>query len=265
MAAWNSGSEPITEPSCLEDCPPCEVLGRDNRFLAINKPYDIRLDGDFPVTLRKLVLRDCGVEKIWFPHQLDYATTGVICLGLNKKATAAAGKVFASRETRKLYLALVYGHLPAGEHVIDAPIASYAGQVTKQVSGNDHDVPTDFRMVIGDETNEGRSALTHATALEWGTWRGQPASKVLLTPSTGRRHQLRLHCVHLGYPIVGDATYSGDTESFRMMLHAWRLTLPLEPPAMWEAPDPFVGLLQDTCPPQPSDAALIEPIPGPPG
>jgi len=46
---------------------------------------------------------------------------------------------------------------------------------------------------------------------------------------TGRRHQIRLHLQHLGYPIVGDATYGGDRESSdRMMLHAWKLILPFK-------------------------------------
>lgn len=51
--------------------------------------------------------------------------------------------------------------------------------------------------------------------------------QVELHPSSGRRHQLRVHCAAMGHPIVGDATYTDDTTSPRMMLHAWKLGLPL--------------------------------------
>eukprot|EP00745_Piridium_sociabile_P004204 TRINITY_DN124972_c0_g1_i1.p1 TRINITY_DN124972_c0_g1~~TRINITY_DN124972_c0_g1_i1.p1 ORF type:complete len:103 (-),score=4.38 TRINITY_DN124972_c0_g1_i1:3-311(-) len=63
-----------------------------------------------------------------------------------------------------------------------------------------------------------------------GKFAGVDVSKVLLEPLTGRRHQLRLHCLHLGHPIVGDATYAGDNETFRMCLHAAELMLPFKPP-----------------------------------
>ena len=56
---------------------------------------------------------------------------------------------------------------------------------------------------------------------------GRKVSKLLLRPSTGRRHQLRLHCLALGHGVVGDVAYTGDASAERMMLHAWRLRLPL--------------------------------------
>ena len=55
-----------------------------------------------------------------------------------------------------------------------------------------------------------------------------PVTKLLLKPRTGRRHQLRLHTKYLGHPICGDATYANDFEAHRMMLHAWKLTLPVD-------------------------------------
>lgn len=60
-------------------------------------------------------------------------------------------------------------------------------------------------------------------------YNNKPVSKVVLRPLNGRRHQLRLHCVALGFPIVGDATYGHiqwDTHTPRMMLHAFRLQAP---------------------------------------
>ena len=80
---------------------------------------------------------------------------------------------------------------------------------------------------------------------------GRAATRVIMRPKSGRRHQLRIHALGLGYPIVGDATYNdsdncdnhADNIMPRMMLHAWRLVLPLESGTRTvEAPDPFTNL-----------------------
>jgi 23S rRNA-/tRNA-specific pseudouridylate synthase len=84
-----------------------------------------------------------------------------------------------------------------------------------------------------------RDATTVVRVLSLGTYKGAPVTKLLLTPITGRRHQLRLHTAAVGHPILGDATYAApvvealwgraaaDVEAAapRMMLHAWRLAL----------------------------------------
>jgi 23S rRNA-/tRNA-specific pseudouridylate synthase len=97
------------------------------------------------------------------------------------------------------------------EVLVDAPIA---------------EIPGDFKMKIGTREHPGRAARTTARLLERGTFRGKPCCLVQLTPHTGRRHQLRLHTLLLGHPIVGDYTYTGDTTAPRMMLHAHTLRLP---------------------------------------
>ena len=101
----------------------------------------------------------------------------------------------------------------------------------------------DIRVGIGDETDEEwagvrmttedadtcggkvRDARTRLVVLERGEYRSKPATKVLLSPITGRRHQLRVHCHYIGHTIVGDFTYSNrqDVLSPRMFLHAHRL------------------------------------------
>lgn len=78
----------------------------------------------------------------------------------------------------------------------------------------------------GSAVSPGRASHTEVTVFEHGMYRGLPVSKVLLRPISGRRHQLRLHTMAIGHPIVGDATYGCDEGSegpTRMMLHAYRL------------------------------------------
>jgi len=85
-------------------------------------------------------------------------------------------------------------------------------------------------MCCPDEPNceKARVARTRLVVLSRGEYSGSPATKVLLAPVTGRRHQLRIHCHRLGNTIVGDFTYSGKRDVLppRMYLHAHRLLLP---------------------------------------
>lgn len=69
-----------------------------------------------------------------------------------------------------------------------------------------------------------RTSVTRLLVLERGVFDGYPATKVILKPITGRRHQLRVHCAHLGHTIVGDFTYSRkrDVIPKRTFLHAFR-------------------------------------------
>jgi len=88
---------------------------------------------------------------------------------------------------------------------------------------DDTDLP--HKMQLG---RLGREALTRVELIAKGTLWGRPVSRVSLTPHSGRRHQLRLHCLHLGHPIVGDYTYGrkvgeGEFSPPRMYLHACRL------------------------------------------
>ncbi|KAJ8944484.1 hypothetical protein NQ314_009468 [Rhamnusium bicolor] len=73
-----------------------------------------------------------------------------------------------------------------------------------------------------------RTAKTIFLVLEEGLYDNYPATKILIRPVTGRRHQIRIHCSFLGHTIVGDYTYSNrkDTKPFRMFLHSLRLVLP---------------------------------------
>ena len=88
-----------------------------------------------------------------------------------------------------------------------------------------------FRQSV-TKSVRGKSAKTTAVVGARGTLRlspysGRDATLVWLMPRTGRRHQLRLHMAHIGFPIVGDFTYANDKLCHRMFLHATALELPL--------------------------------------
>jgi tRNA pseudouridine32 synthase / 23S rRNA pseudouridine746 synthase len=212
------------------------ALHVDSRFVVVHKPADVRIDGEWTHTVEKFVLATIaaragadvgkGLEtKVRFAHRLDYATSGVTCL--TKAAGAICCEQFERRSVKKSYLALVHGHL------LDK-CGKLPGEWTWPVADSDG-----FMMKLGTPSNPGRASCTEYTVVAQGTYHGAPVSKVMLIPATGRRHQLRLHAMAAGFPIVGDATYIIDegkkyfgNEDFvppRMMLHARRLEIGLPP------------------------------------
>ena len=168
-----------------------QVLYLDNDYCVVNKPCDVRMDGEgFDTTVQGLVMEYLNkisrpIATIRFAHRLDYATSGCLCVALNKKAAAraghiihyicslespstnarfAAGDLFASRDAQKQYLALAYGHVREEGYIIDAPVAEYipdisAGEERMRPTGIE-DTGRDFRMTIGTPANPGRTALT---------------------------------------------------------------------------------------------------------
>ncbi|KAI9023699.1 pseudouridine synthase [Phycomyces nitens] len=179
------------------------------------------------------------IPKLRNVHQLDYATSGIYVLALNKKAAGEASKLFRERTVKKTYLAIVQGHLALDSYTVDQPIGD--------------DPSHDFRMKI---VSDGKPAQTHVKVLERSYYRYREeetgeercikATKVQLSPITGRRHQLRVHLKSLGYPIVGDYNYEAQyTDTFRMMLHAHKIILPLKKQEIAvDANDPFIDLLK---------------------
>ncbi|KAL0992533.1 hypothetical protein UPYG_G00094590 [Umbra pygmaea] len=230
-----SGMEPTSVDSL-------RVLYQSSDYIMVDKHWDIRIDSKMwyekhtvqtQLRLRFPELADPATYYGFrFCHQLDYSTSGVLCVALNKAAAGRAYHCFKDRRATKAYLALVRGCVELEQMTLDFPI----GKNTTE--GRTH------MMCV--QTAEGcenpKPCQTQLTVLEYGSYDGDPATKVLLQPLTGRTHQLRVHCAAVGHPIVGDYTYSLGTDHapYRMMLHAHLLHLPLEPrPLQAVAPDPF--------------------------
>lgn len=101
------------EPNEINDVKP-NILHQCDNYIVINKPHDIRMDGDFNVTIQKLLLKwipNSSLENVKWVHQLDYATSGVLCVARNKDSAAIASSAFATRSTFKQYIAVLQGRL----------------------------------------------------------------------------------------------------------------------------------------------------------
>jgi len=165
-------------------------------------------------------------QRAGIVHRLDRATSGVMIAAKTAKSLTWLQKQFAQRKVKKVYIAVVTGHLAQPEAIIDMPIE------------RNPKAPATFRAGAN-----GKSATTHYVVLDTS----EHYSLVELRPETGRTHQLRVHLAHLGHPIVGDVLYSGQ-EAPRLFLHARSLeiTVPSRERLTFEAPLPaeFEELLE---------------------
>ncbi|KAL7696713.1 RNA pseudouridylate synthase [Lotmaria passim] len=369
----------------LTATPELDVIYENAEMLVVNKPADVPMDGDLatrPCTVESMVyahMRERGIyddvherlqqegkrkKQLKFVHQLDYSTSGVLCLAFTKDMAARLAHCFEMRTTRKYYVALLHGHIPEDASSEQAPAAAvgtekqatpfkewvaechnawhglgsvradacaafpatdnaralnefrhllrdrspgcragnvegtagasltpvvhrYRARLPPAVALPDStatvqkdtvytllttapvltfptcctiDLPvgydaTDaahFRMAVTAEQSRPastsllvlrRTYLTSVSPSHPGR-APRPVTLVLLSPHTGRRHQLRVHCRAIGYPIVGDNAYAVDLawcrplpssqtpfhwsqiDAPRMYLHAWRLLLP---------------------------------------
>jgi tRNA pseudouridine32 synthase / 23S rRNA pseudouridine746 synthase len=183
---------------------PLVLLHQDHEVVLVDKPA-----GLLSVPGKGEGLADCLIARVQavFPdallvHRLDRDTSGVMIFALTPHAQRHLGLQFENRQTKKTYVARVWGEMTEREGTVDLPLIV--------------DWPNRPRQMV-DMVN-GRAAQT-----DWRVVRvGGGETRVRLMPKTGRSHQLRVHMLSLGHPILGDPIYStGLARDFpRLMLHS---------------------------------------------
>ena len=136
----NTAEDPAAESSNILRCYDQKderVLLETANFIVINKPFDVRMNGDFDVTTEKLLVHwfaNTTTKSFKFVHELDYATSGAVCVARNKDAAAIASSSFANRLTHKKYLAVLQGHLDISKWPLrdERIAASYVSQPKKK-------------------------------------------------------------------------------------------------------------------------------------
>jgi tRNA pseudouridine32 synthase/23S rRNA pseudouridine746 synthase len=190
----------------------------DDRLIAVDKPA-----GLLSVPGRGEDKQDCAwtrlreqIPEALVVHRLDQATSGLLLFARGSAAQRELSRLFEQRQVGKRYVAEVWGELLETEGEIDLPLAA--------------DWPNRPRQQV--ERERGRPSLTRWRRLASKDGR----SRLELEPLTGRAHQLRVHCLSIGHPIVGDALYDPARPAPRLLLHATRLQLP---GLTLESPCPF--------------------------
>ncbi|WP_341503553.1 bifunctional tRNA pseudouridine(32) synthase/23S rRNA pseudouridine(746) synthase RluA [Gallaecimonas sp. GXIMD4217] len=187
-----------------------DILHEDKDILVVNKPSGLlSVPGRDPAhrdsVWARVLERHPGSHVV---HRLDMDTSGIMVLALRKDAERELKRQFRERETAKRYLARVWGHLEKKEGTVDLPLIC--------------DWPNRPKQMVCLEN--GKPSQTHYHVLS----EDAHSSLVELIPITGRSHQLRVHMLELGHPILGDRFYAtGDAlaASPRLLLHAADLSI----------------------------------------
>lgn len=188
---------------------PLDIIHVDAGIIVVNKPA-----GLLSVPGKAAHLTDCLMERVQaaFPtallvHRLDMDTSGVMVFALTPHAQRHLNLQFEKRQMKKTYVARVWGAVAAEEGEIDLPLCV--------------DWPNRPRQHVNWEIGKPAQTSWRRMRIEDGT------TRMRLYPKTGRSHQLRVHMLEIGHPILGDPFYAtGAARAYpRLMLHAESLKL----------------------------------------
>jgi len=206
---------------------PLEVVYEDDVLVVINKPAGMVVHpaaGNWSGTVLNGLLHRYGDAAAGLPragivHRLDKETSGLMVVARTLEAQTDLVRQLQARTVKRRYLALVWGNMP-DEGTIDAPI------------GRDPRERTRMAVVTGAS---GKPARTHFRRVSSVIWQRQPVTAIHCDLETGRTHQIRVHCAHIGHPLLGDPVYGRARGKrsvtplpggfARQALHAWRLGL----------------------------------------
>src|SRR5574343_327058 len=192
-----------------------DLVHVDEALIVVNKP-----EGLLSVPGRGEDRRDCMVHRVQqrFPealtvHRLDMATSGLLVFARGEAMQRALSVLFQDRQVDKRYVAVVKGLLAQDQGEVNLPLIA--------------DWPNRPRQMVCFE--RGKPSQTLYEVLVRDPLKDE--TRVALTPVTGRSHQLRVHLLALGHPIVGDPLYgpgaaAGAPVTGRLLLHAEHLALP---------------------------------------
>lgn len=188
--------------------PYLDIVYQDDDLVVLNKS-----SGLLTVPGRLPEHQDCleNRVKLVLPsativHRLDMATSGLVIMALNKPAHVHISRQFEQRKVGKKYRARIYGHLENDTGEVDLPLICDWPNRPKQKVCHEHGKPSKTGYALLSKEEE--------------------TSLVELTPITGRSHQLRVHMLSLGHPIIGDRLYAHDQAlalSDRLQLHAYTI------------------------------------------
>lgn len=209
----------IPEPKKIEikaEDIPIEVIYEDSDIIVVNKPKGMVVhpgNGNVDGTLVNAIMAKCegslsgigGEIRPGIVHRIDKDTSGLLIVAKNDKAHVNLSEQIKEHKVKKTYIALVRGVVKENEATIDMPIGRSKTDRKKMAVCKD-----------------GKNAVTHIKVLK----RWEHYTLLQVNIETGRTHQIRVHLSYIGYPIIGDYTYSNGKNEFGVVgqcLHAQKL------------------------------------------
>ena len=194
---------------------PIEVVYEDKDIIVVNKPKGLVVhpaNGNPDGTLVNAIMAICkdslsgigGEIRPGIVHRLDKDTSGLLIVAKNDKAHINMSEQIKNHEVEKTYIALVKGIVKENEATINMPIGRS---------------PKDRKKMVVVKT--GKEAITHFKVLE--RFYKENCTLLEVKIETGRTHQIRVHLSQIGYPVVGDTTYSNGKNKWNIegqCLHA---------------------------------------------
>ncbi|MCL2225283.1 MAG: RluA family pseudouridine synthase [Defluviitaleaceae bacterium] len=217
------------------------IIFEDENLLVVDKPVGLpsqggMKSGDHLLARVLFYLQETGAispTADFTPalcNRLDVNTSGLVVCGKNLHALQKMNALFAGREVKKEYLAIVHG------------IAGKVGESKTLTDFYRKDEKTNTAYVLPHSSSPqgGAEIITEFTVLDVS----EKYSLLSVSPVTGRSHQIRVHLAHIGFPLIGDKKYGGKQTRTApaQLLHCFKITLPCG--TSWEAPPPKAFVFQ---------------------
>ncbi|MBI4138397.1 MAG: RluA family pseudouridine synthase [Candidatus Wildermuthbacteria bacterium] len=196
------------------------ILHEDADLLVVDKPAGLDIEALGPTLAKERPeLNIFGPElRYGIAHRLDKDTSGVLLVAKNKESLELLQAQFKNREIQKEYIALAHGIMREPGGLMDARLNRSPADRRKQRG-----------FLLGQEGYE--TARDAVTEYEVQKRYAEGFTLLRLFPKTGRKHQIRAHLAHKGFPLAGDALYGfkgnkPPTGLERQFLHAISITIP---------------------------------------
>lgn len=187
------------------------VIYEDEGLLVLNKPSGMAVHGGSGVSVGVIEAMRAATGKKYLElvHRIDKDTSGLLLIAKKRSCLKALQACFREKTIEKQYQAIVSGKVSPAAQTVIAPLKRI-----ELASG-------ERRVKVADD---GKASETQIEVLQ----PLQNATLIVAKPKTGRTHQIRVHALHLGHPLLGDEKYhpSDVSAAKRLCLHAWKLRIP---------------------------------------
>ena len=211
-AAFAIRLPPATEPHAAPQAIPLTIVYEDADLLVVDKPAGMVVHpaaGNPDGTLVNALLHHCagqlsgigGVARPGIVHRIDKDTSGLLVVAKSDKAHEGLARQFADHSITRAYIAVTNGHPQPP-----------AGTIAERLGRSDSDRKK--MAVLPKDSSRGKHAVTHYKTLE----RLRGAALIECRLETGRTHQVRVHLLSIGHPLLGDPVYGRTSSTLRPIL-----------------------------------------------